>query len=168
MPPDAYNILVTFNSFNTQEEFDYFELYDFGNGQQLGLFSGDTLPESILCPSGKLRLLFKTDQTITADGWEIEYITNVVNTEELDWNTLIRIYPNPTSKNINIEFNTPEEQQINASMISITGQTIHTEKWILQVGNNVEKINAEELTKGIYFLRLQTEDSVVVRKVVVE
>ena len=87
----------------------------------------------------------------------------VVGIVETGRATSLQVYPNPTSGELIIE--TSDYQicdmrlfDIMGRQISIVGQS--------QIGQSQIVINVAHLPPGIYFLRIQTENGVVVRKVV--
>ncbi|MCB0842989.1 MAG: N-acetylmuramoyl-L-alanine amidase, partial [Bacteroidetes bacterium] len=78
-PEGATSIELTFKAFDlegTREEpFDYLDIYDGENvnGQYLGRFTGDKLPNSIRTKSGAVFMEFRSDCQINRKGWHIEY-----------------------------------------------------------------------------------------------
>ena len=166
-PDDAVGIYLEFNQFNTQEEVDFLEVYDIDAGELLGRFSGNEIPESVLCPSGKMMLLFNTDGTITSDGWEVEYISNITEIEKLDNIKNVLIYPNPTENYLIIKVDASDDMDAVLSLSSLTGQEVMSEKWAISSGSNSKQLNIKDLPTGIYIVRLQTNDGIIVRKAVI-
>ncbi len=70
----------------------------------------------------------------------------------------VRVYPNPTKKDITIQGNT---NIIDASMYNIQGQKID-----VKLINN--KINLENKPSGVYFLQLTSEQGTVTKKIIKE
>jgi len=73
----------------------------------------------------------------------------------------ISIYPNPVTNQLNIEFgvSTSVNEQIQRiSILNITGKIVKT------IVSNNNTIDVSNLTKGIYFLQIQTENGMAVSK----
>jgi len=167
-PDDAYSIYLTFNQFNIQEEADFLEVYNFDGGELLGKFSGNEIPESIFCPSGEMMLLFNTDESITFDGWEVEYITNVTGVSDIGNFENIRIYPNPSNELLWIEIDAMDHKEATLSLTTLAGQRVVSENLVIASGKNSKKIDVSSLPAGIYILRIQTEDNLYLRKAVIQ
>jgi len=81
----------------------------------------------------------------------------------------IKIYPNPVRTNAAIEFFLSETDHIMLSIFDITGkklQIIYSEK--LGKGNHTINWNAEAMKGGIYFIRLETGNKTISRKLLIK
>ena len=74
-------------------------------------------------------------------------------------------YPNPFNSRTQIRFNLNHPQQIRLSVHSITGQLINTilNKFMVD-GHYIIEWNPVEISTGIYFIRLESENGVQVKK----
>lgn len=72
----------------------------------------------------------------------------------------ILIYPNPVKNVLTIKKNIKKTDKIR--IIDLTGKTIKT------IESNSNKIDVSSLLKGIYFLEITTNDSVLVQKLIKE
>ncbi len=81
-----------------------------------------------------------------------------VGVETVDVNQSFNIYPNPSSRFVQIESKIFNVESY--SVLDIYGKTIQEFK----THNSEFRINIEDLSKGIYFIRLQTEKGVVIKK----
>jgi photosystem II stability/assembly factor-like uncharacterized protein len=91
-------------------------------------------------------------------------ITLVNPTMETD---LLKVYPNPFSKQTTIEFTLPIADPISLSVYDISGklrESIVSEK--LTSGKHKIDWNAEGLSSGIYFLRLETNSITETKKII--
>jgi gliding motility-associated-like protein len=73
-------VSVTFTSFETENGFDFLNIYD-GNdatGTLLGVFSGNTLPPTFTGSTinGCLTFVFTSDESLTGAGWKANVICN--------------------------------------------------------------------------------------------
>lgn len=63
-------------------------------------------------------------------------------------------YPNPFSDKSKIEFNLPEAETVSFNITDITGKVAHQISRFYPAGNNSIEIDGSDLSKGIYFYRL--------------
>ena len=75
-------------------------------------------------------------------------------------NTKFNIYPNPASTFVQVESRKLKVES--CSVLDIYGRTIREFK----IQDSEFKINIENLPKGIYFIKLQTEEGIAVKKIV--
>ncbi len=109
------------------------------------------------------------------DGWDIKltqaiypvYCDQGFGIGEEDYNMQVNIYPNPAREIINIEF-TDESMagDIRVDLYSILGNKVRGN--IYGAGEGRVRMDLNGLGKGIYLLRIFSDDIRVVRKVVVE
>ena len=74
----------------------------------------------------------------------------------------IEIYPNPANEFVNIEC---ESTIKNISIYNVTGQMIKT--FPIENHNNT-RINLKNLNEGLYFIRVSTENGLILKKIVVQ
>ena len=105
--------------------------------------------------------------SICVDDFNINSIQNKVNgygyvncsvnsncnlsSVSFDFNQNIKIFPNPVSNTLNIEYDKQDMSTITISNVS--GQTILT----LNVGQHSNAIDVSELTQGVYFIKMITD-----------
>ena len=89
------------------------------------------------------------------------------NTKEVLKEATIRIYPNPSKKQLFVDLTSLGNQQlVTLSVLAITGQTVLPIKTI-QV-NTVQSVNINSLNSGIYFLKIKTASERYIRKFIKE
>jgi len=79
---------------------------------------------------------------------EVIYIDDIQTLK----NKAIKIYPNPTSKFINVDLKNFKNSNI--EIINTLGQTIYTEN---NINNQIKTIDLSDFAKGIYFINIQSE-----------
>ncbi len=79
----------------------------------------------------------------------------------------IKIYPNPGSGLFNLSYSLSNAGNISISIIDELGQVVYTNAEHRSAGQTNEQINLENLSAGIYSLRLQTSSGIMVKKLVV-
>jgi len=110
----------------------------------------------------------------TKDGLMAEYLyffgldyfwTDVEDIERSK--TEINAYPNPFSKQLNIDISLEEDQIVEISIYNLTGKRIITlSDSELQKGKHNFKWNSENAPSGIYFYTVRTADTVQTKKII--
>ena len=118
-----------------------------------------------------LPLCTVSDDGIISDVTYIDSVrslfTGVVTKNIVD--SKISIYPNPVKDKINVEVVVNNPDEIEILLKSITGETIQQ----LYKGKQTEKvfkqtfsIDSDKLSKGIYFLKIKTNEKIYARKII--
>ncbi len=76
-PPCADTVILSFVSFSTEANWDYFKVYDgtTTTAPMLMNMSGSTLPPPVVCPSGNMLIVFTSDAIINGAGYEANWST---------------------------------------------------------------------------------------------
>ena len=133
---------------------------------------------------GKIRMVYQKDfepglavrgdEDLT-DNNEIIYIEidtvglfdAPLNIQEIAKNTEFNIYPNPSNNEINLQISSSIDEEINISISDIFGKKIYTENQIISNGINLNKINIEKISNGIYFVNTRINGEDITRKIIV-
>jgi len=78
-PEDASSVNLSFINFETEDYYDYVEVFSGDNiapENLLGHFTDDELPPSVYSPTGKMLVIFLTDVGYTMEGWDASYTSN--------------------------------------------------------------------------------------------
>lgn len=89
----------------------------------------------------------------------------VTSVKEIDGNTFT-LFPNPTSDQIQLEFDQPLNDDLRIEWYSTTGQQLKSA--FMARGNSKLQLTVNDLPAGVYLLKMVTEESAVMRRVVVE
>jgi len=127
----------------------------------IGYETGDTLWLQVDGSYGGVTGIF----SITLNDFRLSniedepYIADVSN---------IQIYPNPNNGNFIIEINGPVDDQVYIDIISVSGNIIFSKEF-----NNVQSpiftdINLDDAHRGIYLVRITTNNSVITRKIMIQ
>ena len=73
--------------------------------------------------------------------------------------TQLQVYPNPANDYINISFNVEETQQATIILRDAAGRVVYNEATYAAAGFNNQQIELSSLSKGVYFVQLQTASS---------
>jgi hypothetical protein len=92
------------------------------------------------------------------------YILASVNqTKQFDvLNTMV--YPNPVQDQIHVQFELLKSSQVKITLMDIQGKLIQTLDMGMKSGNVQTVLNAENLNKGAYFLRIETQNGMTTYK----
>ncbi|OYU96884.1 MAG: hypothetical protein CFE21_00945 [Bacteroidetes bacterium B1(2017)] len=76
------------------------------------------------------------------------------------------VYPNPMETNLTIELNLPKTQETAISILDLNGKQVLLETHTLKTGKNTLNINVNDLSKGIYLLRISSGDTQINKKII--
>ncbi len=168
-PEYASSTTIYFNKFDTESDKDVLKVFDLATQQLLGELSGSEIPDPITSPSGRFYLLWSTNNTVKADGWEIYYEADNVGISEKDENYgNFKIYPNPAKDNLNLSFVSQRDDNVNVSLFTTTGVNVYSAKLTPANGQYFNTIDISGLSRGVYLLRVNSQQGNLVRKVVIE
>ncbi len=81
----------------------------------------------------------------------------------------LSVYPNPFNSGFNISFYSDKKQNIQIEMYDIAGRKVlNKEKKVNTLNNIITIDNEKDINKGIYFIRIITEDKIFNKKIVKE
>jgi Secretion system C-terminal sorting domain len=79
-----------------------------------------------------------------------------------------RLFPNPASENVHIEFNLDQSMVLDVSMVNTLGQTVATgANTVFNNGQNQIDLPVSDLTNGVYFVVIKSSTASIMKKVVV-
>lgn len=161
------SLTLYFDQFNTEEGVDVLQVYDMQSQKLLAEYSGtyeEDLP-SVESPSGKMLLMFSTDNSNRAKGWSAYYGTTDLEEDKIMTN--LQFYPNPVGDELAITFIVNRQKNIRASLFSLTGNEMQNYDFGIRLPFDQKLIiPTNQLKPGIYFLHLQIGNEVVTKKIV--
>lgn len=81
----------------------------------------------------------------------------------------VNIYPNPATDDLTVNFVSKEDQDLTVNVISATGALVAAEQVTTKAGQNSRlNFNVQELSAGIYMVRIQGATSTLTERVVVQ
>jgi hypothetical protein len=168
-PPGATTVTLSFNSFKTEPINDKVDIYNYTSGALLQTYSGDytTPPADVTCNCGKMYVIFTTNSTIRDDGWSATYAMNVGVDDKKAFDNLL-IYPNPTEGLLNLSFYFVENQPLRIEVLALNGVTVYSESLGNMKGNIEKQIDLTSLPKGVYVLRLMSNQAIANKKITIE
>jgi hypothetical protein len=79
--------------------------------------------------------------------------------------TNLAIYPNPSRDIFNISFTSEQVQNLKVRILNVIGEVLVTESLEQFIGEYTKQINLNENAKGIYFLKIETNDGIINKKI---
>lgn len=89
-----------------------------------------------------------------------------VDTDDIYTDNDVIVYPNPTDNLVNIKFANPVNQEVIIDIQNVQGQIIGTYRFD-GIASDVE-LNTSNLADGVYFLNIQSENTILSKKVVIQ
>ena len=80
----------------------------------------------------------------------------------------LMLFPNPTNGEVNVIFNSSVTEEASVRIFDMVGKTVLTQNVALNQDNNKFSFDLSNMTKGIYFLELNTSAGRIVKKIVLE
>jgi hypothetical protein len=165
-PPDADKITISFNKFETENTYDFLAVFD--GSEQIGQYSGNTIPEPIIATSGSVFLIWHSNDNTNLTGWSLSYEADVTGIPDNSPVHSLDIYPNPATDKLNVAFRTETAENLHIRMINLSGQVVLEDAPINAAGNYHAVLDVKGLPEGMYFLELKSPSSKIVKKVFIK
>ena len=124
---------------------------------------GDTwsaTPDSI--PDFLTPVLYAPD---TANAWLVgvggkiyKGVRKPTGITQMSLNVDVRIYPNPATGIINVELAYKSNELISYTLLDVTGRVIENGQWSLNSSSSRFTLNLSDVIKGMYLLKLSTDE----------
>ena len=99
-----------------------------------------------------------------------EFEVTIDNCTGIDENDhgLARIFPNPASNHLNIEFDAAETGNCSLNILNILGHIMYSDHNIPLQNNQSLQINISDYPEGIYIIRILTDQNVICQKKIIK
>jgi hypothetical protein len=163
-------IKADFIEFDIEDEpscgYDYLMIYDGPNTSStlLGTYCGTNTPGQVTSShsSGALTFVFHSDEGYTTIGWKA--LISCINTTGIKTNNLssFDVFPNPSSGIVNVRFSNTTNATL--SVLDLIG---HQLVITTLESKGATSIDLSDQPNGMYFLKLQVGNDVIVKKIAV-
>lgn len=138
---DVFNNYLTYTNTNTAAQYDYFtfSVSDGAGGH-----------------AGTPRFNIKMDAGADIIG----------STDDGSSGASFQIFPNPATSEVNLVFASQTGKLLSVQMLDVQGRVIPVAK--TEVDSAILKLNTSNVTPGLYFVQVRTEQGIFVRKLVIE
>jgi len=167
-PPNAAGVKMHFESFDLEQVNDFLECYELGTKNFLSSKFRNTLPPDLIAGSGKMYLIFKTNNKVPHQGWLASYTVTNLSIDETDAANSIQCYPNPAGEYLYFERLSGKPENIDLKIVSLSGQVLREHQFRTGVGFHKEIIRTTGLSNGVCYLRIQTDSLVETRKIIIQ
>ncbi|NQV01255.1 MAG: C10 family peptidase [Bacteroidia bacterium] len=162
------SLTLYFSWFDTEPENDYLEIYDLETQTLLAKYSGHYTepPAPVTSPSGTMFLIFRTNSSITENGWEA-YYGDVTGIGEQEFVRDISIIPNPVTQSARVEYTLIKPTDIRLEIINTLGKMVwQTDVGKQHPGSHTINLDIRHLASGIFLCKLQVGNQSVVKRLV--
>ena len=166
--PYAENLTLAFTSFDLEENKDYLKVYALPTNQLIANFTGSTIPEPLVSPTGRMLLLFTSNGFNNKGGFDAEYYILNVSASANEFTGNLSVYPNPAKGYTEVKFSVAEATSAVFGLYDLTGREVYQETTFLNSGFNNKVIQLNNLKSGVYLLRISSEKGIVSRKLIVD
>lgn len=132
--------------------------WSFGSGGTV-MWGGLNIYAAATTPPGDAE--FYVDDVVLTD-------LTVTGIEETSPFSSIRVYPNPSQGNFELDYFSKTVSNATLQLFSITGEKIMETPQRIVAGRNTISVNAPQLSDGMYLLRLQSGDDMIYKKIIIE
>jgi hypothetical protein len=171
VPSNGGAVRLVFDSFKTEPENDYVEVYDLKTDQLLAQYSGDytssDLPSPVIASSGQMFVLFISNACTTDEGWSASWTALPLDVQEQPDLQNCQVYPNPASGQIFLQLSATSITDQSVEFISADGKVQLSEKFETTVGMNKQSFDISALQSGVYILKVISDKGVITRKVII-
>jgi hypothetical protein len=116
----------------------------------------NAVPDPVTSPSGKMFMVFITNDTGRAPGWTAYYETDLVGLyDAVEMAGQIKIYPNPSNGCFYLDYKGQHEGSIILEVKDIFGRPVYKETLTRSQSNHLLELN--HLSPGLYYLILLGE-----------
>jgi hypothetical protein len=163
-------LTIYFRSFDSEPVKDILKILDPDSHDTLAVISGHYsppfLPDSVTSPSGKMFIIFSTNSSVTADGFEFYYPKSNLGIHETSLFTGYTVFPNPVHDQININFHSEFASHLVITLSDIHGRPLIIKNTFCPSGRNQLTLPVN-VPSGIYLLRVQNEITSETYKIVI-
>ncbi|MDY0342321.1 MAG: C10 family peptidase [Lentimicrobium sp.] len=164
----ANELTLVFTEFDLEENVDFIKIYSIPDYQVLGDFTGSTLPPALVSTTGKMLVIFSSNGYNNAGGFEADYYTLNVSSQDQAFAKNLAIFPNPASGYVNLKFNLDEGANVEFGIFNVMGQQVYNESAHLNSGFIDRTLQFGKLNSGVYVLRISSPKGSISQRLVIE
>lgn len=170
IPNNAVSVTMNFTSFDLETDFDTLFIYDGPNTSSplIGTFTGTNSPGTFTSTDTAITLRFISDPFVNNAGFTSTWNCTPLSTSVVEMNQAFSLaaFPNPFSDVLHIKYFIAGKSDVQLFLVDVLGRGIQLSSMNNQTaGQHEQEIDLRklDLSKGVYFLRLNVngESSVV-------
>ncbi len=145
------NSLYTFNATSSSGYAVFFKSSD------LSVIYFDGLTAHLINP-GEVIITAFVDSSYNYNRAEVERMVQLkdgtIGVDNINSNTAVSVFPNPTSDNLNLTLSTTKNEPVNVSIFNIEGKLMHKFSYTNLAGTYTEQLDLNDLPTGLYYLKI--------------
>jgi hypothetical protein len=145
-------------------------LLDAGNPGMNYLWSDSSTTQTLLADTSSAYYVFVTDPStgcVSGDTVNIN-INDCTGMSSAQTSGSVVIYPNPGDGLFSIVFNNLNSDQLNLTVLDLQGKVVYSYKETNVSGSFSKQIDLTGLSKGIYYIRLNTGNTITAKKLIIQ
>jgi hypothetical protein len=173
-PNNVVNYWINFEKFDLKAG-DYIDIYDITTTNKpylLARYSANNQPPvngNIQINCRRMRVDFLVDNKDEGSGFIMNFSPRQTKIHDIPNNLYdVAVYPNPAKDMLNVDLTTENTGNINFMIVDITGKQISSETVKHAGGSMTYTTSVSNLSKGMYFMYILTNQGKTVNKFVVE
>lgn len=172
-PSGATGYIFSFSKFDLKAG-DFVDVYDYSSTNNPVLYRHFDINDAAslqndyyFLNASKLYVRFGSDNDQEGTGFVMNYHTSHTGVENFN-NMEVNVYPNPANTYVNIAVTAEEAQTISATIVDMAGKTVATEQFNYNGGEQVFQMQTSNLSEGIYFLNLKSNNGQSTQKLIIQ
>ena len=151
---------------------DFVDIYDYTDAtnptfiSRYDIYNMPTLKTAFNVDRSKLLVKFVSDTWEQGSGFELGY-WQIYGVNDRNTFEDVNLYPNPASEKLNVAITTNEAQTIHAKVVDVTGKVVFSDRFNHNGNEQLFSIPVNNMSKGVYFLNLESEKGNAVYKFIV-
>ncbi|NVO19350.1 MAG: C10 family peptidase [Bacteroidetes bacterium] len=168
VPDSVKAISITFDQFDTYDQNDILMIFNQENNDLLYKLYGNQNPGTLYFNTGKLLLMFHSNNSDNAQGWSFHYSSSITTgTDDFSKQAVAQIFPDPADQNLNIRLQSQKDIPVSLELYSLQGTKVYQNSYKIQKGEFAGQIDVSTYPNGIYLLRIASSDGVLTHRVIV-
>ena len=168
IPPGASQVVLTFFEFHFATAGDYIAVYDGpdNNAPLIANYNGTSLPGggTVVSTGGSITIVERSNGFQNFPGFKLDWSCLVAADQGLSAKGEVKVFPNPSSGIFQLGYTLPQGEKV-AKIFNLEGKVLHQSTILAETG--VELLDLRHFSKGIYFLRVETSEGLISRKLVI-
>jgi len=157
----TYTFIFEEMDISPEDHLDFYDITTFPE-TLLAQYSGNELPDPLVCFTSRVRVRFVSDNYLNGQGFFVRWSSSGVGID--DWNTTLPVYPNPASNLLLVTL--PEDlDPCTITIYNIVGDVVFAETYHVE---KVVEIPVNQLSNGIYILQANGHGQTLHKKIVIQ
>ena len=168
MPPDANEVLLTFNEFDLGEG-DVLKIYQTNPTTLLEELTGSDLPDPVTSTSGAMMLVFQTNNMYAGAGFDASYQIDNTGIANQSLSDDLQVFPNPATRILNIRLDESlAGNKVVTILSSLDGKEIFKRIDTPETGRLSKTIDISNVEQGVYLLTIEADKGMATRRIIVQ